>query len=88
MALPKNLAPNPALSQLLHSPAASSLPSPSLDSALHWESPGIPDWEGRGKGWQPGWETLMAFFPRDSCAAVVDDVSHLRKSLLMRLEGS
>lgn len=83
MALPKNLAPSPAVPQLLHSPAASSVPSTSLDPALHWESPGIPDWEG----WQPGWEMLMAFFPRDPRAGVVDDVSHLRKSLLMRLEG-
>lgn len=30
---------------------------------------------------------FMGFFPRDPQAGVVDDVSHLRKSLLMSLEG-
>lgn len=29
----------------------------------------------------------MAHFPRDPCAAVVDDASHLRKGVLMNLKG-
>lgn len=95
MTLPTgNLVSSTTLPQILHSLTASSIPSTKQLPHQHgWIQPctGKPlgfltGREGRRVSTSRG-ETLIAHFPRDPCAAVVDDASHLRKGLLMNLMG-